>query len=100
MIDGGATGDSLERPRAASATLVPEPDRGICDAMNKAIARAAGEFSMFPNADDCFGDAHAVADAVADMAKLAAIGWRARIGFRAGLAGSYRWYLDQPTPRH
>ena len=30
-----------------------------------------------------------------DTARLARLGWRARIGLRPGLAGTYRWFLDQ-----
>jgi len=29
-----------------------------------------------------------------DVARLTALGWRAKIGLRAGLAGTYRWFLD------
>ncbi|MBR0671387.1 GDP-L-fucose synthase [Roseomonas soli] len=34
-----------------------------------------------------------------DVARLAAMGWRARIGFREGLESTYRWFLDQGTLR-
>ena len=34
-----------------------------------------------------------------DVSRLAAMGWRARIGFGAGLAGTYRWFLEQATLR-
>jgi GDP-L-fucose synthase len=34
-----------------------------------------------------------------DVSRLAALGWRARIGFREGLEGTYRWFLDQPDLR-
>ena len=30
-----------------------------------------------------------------DTSRLAGLGWRARIGLRPGLAGTYRWFLDQ-----
>ncbi|WP_272877234.1 GDP-L-fucose synthase [Neoroseomonas eburnea] len=34
-----------------------------------------------------------------DVSRLAAIGWRARIGFREGLEGTYRWFLGQAALR-
>jgi GDP-L-fucose synthase len=34
-----------------------------------------------------------------DVSRLASLGWRARIGFDDGLAGTYRWFLDQPALR-
>ena len=34
-----------------------------------------------------------------DVSRIAALGWRARIGFDDGLASTYRWFLDQPVLR-
>ncbi len=34
-----------------------------------------------------------------DVSRLAALGWRTRIGFAEGLMGTWRWFLDQPTLR-
>jgi GDP-L-fucose synthase len=34
-----------------------------------------------------------------DVSRLAALGWRARIGFAEGLMDTWRWFLDQPTLR-
>jgi GDP-L-fucose synthase len=34
-----------------------------------------------------------------DSARLAALGWQARIGFSEGIAGTYRWFLNQATVR-
>jgi GDP-L-fucose synthase len=34
-----------------------------------------------------------------DSARLAALGWQARIGFSEGIAGTYRWFLEQATVR-
>jgi GDP-L-fucose synthase len=34
-----------------------------------------------------------------DSARLAALGWQARIGFGEGLAATYRWFLDQASLR-
>ncbi len=55
VIDGGSTDGSrewLESNRDRIAVLVSEPDGGIYDAMNKAIARASGEWLLFLGADD------------------------------------------------
>ncbi|MFP4238397.1 MAG: GDP-L-fucose synthase, partial [Rhodosalinus sp.] len=29
-----------------------------------------------------------------DVSRLAAMGWRAKIGLREGVTATYRWYLD------
>jgi GDP-L-fucose synthase len=34
-----------------------------------------------------------------DVSRIAALGWQARIGFREGLASTYRWFLEQPALR-
>lgn len=34
-----------------------------------------------------------------DVSRIGAMGWRARIGFAEGLAGTYRWFLDQAELR-
>jgi GDP-L-fucose synthase len=34
-----------------------------------------------------------------DVSRLAAMGWQARTGFEDGLAGTYRWFLEQPALR-
>ncbi|WP_305011883.1 GDP-L-fucose synthase [Roseomonas sp. HF4] len=34
-----------------------------------------------------------------DVSRLAAMGWHARTGFEEGLAGTYRWFLEQPALR-
>jgi len=34
-----------------------------------------------------------------DVSRLAALGWRARIGFAEGLEGTYRWFLNQASLR-
>lgn len=34
-----------------------------------------------------------------DVSRVAALGWRSRIGFAEGLADTYRWFLDQPALR-
>ncbi|MBR0649730.1 GDP-L-fucose synthase [Roseomonas terrae] len=34
-----------------------------------------------------------------DVSRIAALGWQARVGFREGLAATYRWFLEQPSLR-
>lgn len=55
VIDGASTDGTrewLERHRARISTLVSEPDHGVYDAMNKAIAAAHGDWVYFLGADD------------------------------------------------
>lgn len=44
--------------------FVSEPDRGIYDAMNKAVARASGEYILFMNCGDVFAGPDALTNAV------------------------------------
>lgn len=55
IVDGGSSDGTLEvvatfRPRVDK--LVSEPDRGISDALNKAIALTDGEYHILVHADD------------------------------------------------
>ena len=55
VIDGGSrdgTVDVIERHADRLAYWVSEPDRGISDAFNKGLARAAGKLVGLVNADD------------------------------------------------
>lgn len=55
IVDGGSTDgtlDVIERYRAHVAKLVSEPDGGISDALNKAIALSDGEYHIIVHADD------------------------------------------------
>lgn len=57
IIDGGSTDGTLEVIRRNSASLaywISEPDRGIYDAWNKALARVRGDWICFLGADDYF----------------------------------------------
>ena len=55
VVDGGSTDGTLEileRYRKHIAKLVSEPDRGISDALNKAIELTTGEYHLLVHADD------------------------------------------------
>ncbi len=57
VIDGASTDDtlSLVEQWAIPGTMVwSEPDKGLYDAMNKAIDRAKGQYLIFLNAGDAF----------------------------------------------
>lgn len=61
VIDGGSTDDTLsilERYQNYLAHVVSEPDKGIYDAMNKGLDRAAGDIVCFLNADDQYASSH------------------------------------------
>lgn len=55
VVDGASTDGTreiLERRAADIDLCISEPDRGIYDAMNKALDRATGEYVLFLGADD------------------------------------------------
>lgn len=57
IIDGGSTDGSVEVIRQNKEYItywVSEPDRGIYNAMNKAIKVASGDYCIFMNSGDCF----------------------------------------------
>ena len=57
VLDGGSTDGTVDVIRKYSDRLthwVSEPDKGIYDAMNKGICKAAGEWILFMNAGDSF----------------------------------------------
>ena len=63
VVDGASTDGSADwlccqRPQR----FISEPDAGIYDAMNKAVALATGEWLYFLNAGDTFADADVLAD--------------------------------------
>ncbi|MBO4722565.1 MAG: glycosyltransferase [Muribaculaceae bacterium] len=60
VIDGASTDDTLalvEQAGISTATVWSEPDKGLYDAMNKAIDRAKGQYLIFLNAGDAFATA-------------------------------------------
>jgi glycosyltransferase involved in cell wall biosynthesis len=55
VVDGGSTDGTVELLKANAewvARWISEPDSGICDAWNKALAMARGEWVIFLGADD------------------------------------------------
>ena len=57
VVDGGSTDgtlDVLARHRTSFAKLIPGPDKGIYDALNKGIAAATGEIIGFLHSDDVY----------------------------------------------
>jgi len=68
VVDGGSTDGSVDWLAAQQPDVfVSEPDGGIYDAMNKAIALARGEWLFFLNAGDAFADARVLADVTSAM---------------------------------
>lgn len=64
VIDGASTDDTValvERAGIATTTVWSEPDKGLYDAMNKAIDRASGQYLIFLNAGDAFATAETLA---------------------------------------
>lgn len=56
VVDGGSTDGSKEYIQATRRInkWVSEPDKGIYNAMNKAVAMASGEYCLFMNSGDTF----------------------------------------------
>jgi len=59
VMDGASSDDTLamiQESGIASVRVTSEPDSGLYDAMNKAIAAATGRYLIFLNAGDSFAD--------------------------------------------
>ncbi|HEX4125439.1 MAG TPA: glycosyltransferase family 2 protein [Tepidisphaeraceae bacterium] len=59
VIDGGSTDGTIELLRSIAdprLSWISEPDRGQANAINKGLARAAGEFIGWVNSDDLLAD--------------------------------------------
>jgi glycosyltransferase involved in cell wall biosynthesis len=68
VVDGGSTDGTLEvvaRHRESIAKLIPGPDQGVYDALNKGIAAASGEIVGFLHSDDVY----AASDVVGRVAR-------------------------------
>ena len=64
VIDGASTDDTLrlvDDAQIPTAKVWSEPDKGLYDAMNKAIDRAQGKYLIFLNAGDAFATAETLA---------------------------------------
>lgn len=68
IIDGASTDGTLDIIREYQekgwVTCHSEPDKGIYDAMNKGISRAAGKYIAFLNSDDLWHDPKGVSQTV------------------------------------
>jgi glycosyltransferase involved in cell wall biosynthesis len=67
VVDGASTDGSVDwfLRQGRPDSFVSERDKGIYDAMNKAVARATGKWLFFLNAGDRFADARVLADVAA-----------------------------------
>ena len=64
IIDGASSDDTLQlvgKAAIAGTVVWSEPDKGLYDAMNKAIDRAKGDYLIFLNAGDAFASAETLA---------------------------------------
>lgn len=71
VIDGlskDGTVDEIRNYNNFITYWVSEPDKGIYDAMNKAIAQTKGEYLIFMNAGDCFCDTDVIGKVIGHTA--------------------------------
>ncbi len=76
VIDGGSIDESVKIIKSYSADVaywVSEEDGGICDAMNKGIRNASGDYVIFIHSDDFFLDNNTVTEMVSFLSKNAGI---------------------------
>ncbi len=70
IVDGGSTDDTLERVGREGrrvADVLPGPDSGTSEAINKGFARARGEFVWILNADDGLAGSTAISRLVGHL---------------------------------
>lgn len=70
VVDGASTDGTVELVqayRSSLAAFVSERDRGMYDAMNKAIAMATGDIVGILNSDDVYADRHVLTDLIRVM---------------------------------
>jgi glycosyltransferase involved in cell wall biosynthesis len=70
LVDGGSTDGTLEviaSRRASIAKLIPGPDDGIYDALNKGLAQSSGNIVGFLHADDVYADDRVIEDVVREF---------------------------------
>lgn len=67
LVDGGSTDGTLDiiaSRRASIAKLIPGPDNGIYDALNKGLSASSGDVVGFLHADDVYADEHVIEEVV------------------------------------
>jgi putative colanic acid biosynthesis glycosyltransferase len=67
ICDGNSTDstvDIIQRNSSIVSNYISEPDRGVYDAMNKAIGLATGEWLIFLGCDDCLADSSSIGSLV------------------------------------
>ena len=75
VVDGASTDRTLDivrEFRGQRLRLVSEPDKGIYDAMNKAVGMARGDYLFFLNADDELADAEVLRGVSHDLERAPA----------------------------
>lgn len=73
IVDGGSTDATLQILQSNKdniAVLISEPDQGICDAWNKGVRRANGDWLCFLGADDFLWDETVLARIAGKLANL------------------------------
>ncbi len=70
VVDGASKDNSFEiitRHSSQLAYFVSEPDKGVYDAMNKALTKCKGEWVYFLNSKDTFIDQHVLSNVASNL---------------------------------